>query len=165
VSAVSVRQTPPVQIRPATDADLGLVATMRLAFLADHRGVRATDFESLFIERTHRFVADRHRAGDLLTWFADDGDRSVGVVSMLMRSVPPRPDAFATVEGYLLNLYVVPERRRQGIGQQLLDAGLGHAAANGYRRLVLHATDDGRAMYETAGFVRNDRWYELDLGS
>ena len=149
-------------IRPATDDDLDLVATMRLAFLADHRGIEPSAFDRAFTDATTAFVAERHRARDLLTWFADD-DVPVGVVSMLLRPVPPRPDAFATTEGYVLNLYVVPDRRRQGIGQRLLDACLHHAAERSFRRLVLHATEDGRAMYERAGFVRSDRWYELDL--
>jgi ribosomal protein S18 acetylase RimI-like enzyme len=86
------------------------------------------------------------------------------VVSLLVRPVPPRPDALATTEGYVLNLYVSPGHRRRGIGQLLLDACLGHGRAHGFRRLVLHATEDGRPMYERAGFVRNDRWFELDLG-
>lgn len=155
-----------MRIQPATDADLDLVATLRLTFLADHRGIRPADLGRAFAEQTTAFVAERHRAGDLLSWLAADdvGDvGAVGVVSMLLRPVPPRPDAFATTEAYVINLFVVPERRRQGIGQLLLDSCLDHAAAHGYRRLVLHATDDGRPMYERAGFVRSERWYELDL--
>ena len=153
-----------MRIRPATDADLELAATLRLAFLADHRGIRPVDLDPAFVAHTRRFVADRHRAGDLLTWLAvDDADVTPGVVSMLLRSVPPRPEALATTEGYLINLYVAPEHRRRGIGQRLLDTCLAHAADHRFRRLVLHATDAGRPMYEAAGFVRSDRWFELDL--
>ena len=155
-----------MRIRPATGADLELAATLRLAFLADHRGVGPADLDPSFVGHTRRFVADRHRAGDLLTWFAEDDAGVVpGVVSMLVRAVPPRPGTVATTEGYLLNLYVTPAQRRQGIGHLLLDTCLAHAADQGFRRLVLHASEDGRPMYEDAGFVRSDRWYELELGS
>jgi len=154
-----------MRIRPATDADIDLVTTWRLAFLADHRGLRPDDLDDAFVAATRSFVDERQRAGDLRTWLAEDDDGTVaGVVSLLVRPVPPRPDALATTEGYVLNLYVDAGRRRQGIGQLLLDACLDHAAAHSFRRLVLHATPDGRPLYERAGFVRSDRWFELDLG-
>jgi ribosomal protein S18 acetylase RimI-like enzyme len=152
-----------MRIRPASDSDIDLVDAMRLAFLADHRGIEPGQFDTAFRAQNRAFVAERHRAGDLLTWFADDHGSTAGVVSMLVRPVPPRPNAPRTTEGYVLNLYVAPDRRRQGIGQQLLDACLAHARTNGFRRLVLHATEDGRPLYVRAGFVRSERWYELDL--
>jgi ribosomal protein S18 acetylase RimI-like enzyme len=153
-----------MRIRLATDSDIDLVASWRLAFLADHRGIDAATFDDSFVAATHAFVAEHQRTGDLLTWLAEaDDGATIGVVSLLVRPVPPRPDAPATTEGYVLNLHVESEHRRRGIGQLLLDAVLDHAAEQRFRRLVLHATEDGRRMYERAGFVRSDRWYELDL--
>jgi GNAT superfamily N-acetyltransferase len=153
-----------MRIRPATSSDIDRVAAWRLAFLADHRDVEPSDLGGTFAAATLAFVAEHHASGELRTWLAeDDGDATRGVVSLLVRPVPPRPAALATTEGYVLNLFVTADHRRRGIGQLLLDACLDHARTNGFRRLVLHATEDGRPMYERAGFVRSLRWYELDL--
>jgi ribosomal protein S18 acetylase RimI-like enzyme len=159
-----------MRIRRASDADLDLVARLRLAFLADHRGVDPASLPVDFADATAAFVAERHHAGDLLTWLADDegrdpvGGACVGVISMLLRSVPPRPEDRGTVEGYLINLWVPPTERRRGIGRLLLDATLAHARDERFRRVVLHFTDDGLPLYERAGFTANARWMELDLG-
>ena len=153
-----------MRIRPADDADIDHVATWRLAFLADHRDVEPSELGGAFAAATRAFVDEHQRAGDLRAWLAEDDDgTTVGVVSLLVRPVPPRPDALATNEGYVLNLYVSAHHRRRGIGQLLLDSCLDHARDHRFRRLVLHATEDGRPMYERAGFIRSDRWYELDL--
>ena len=149
-----------MHLRVATAGDLDLVTSLRLDFLAEQR----SDLSADLVAATPAFVTEHHRAGDLRSWLALDGDATLGVVSMLLRPVPPRPSAVGTTEGYLLNLYVVPHRRRAGIGQLLLDACVGHAEAAGLCQLVLHTTEDGRPMYERAGFVRADRWYELTLG-
>jgi len=176
-----------MRIRLATDADTGLTTQLRLAFLADHRGIDPTTFPSAFAEATAAFMADRHRAGDLLTWLAepdgseDEGNEVEGIVSMLLHRVPPRPsvddqggpapsadqlslaDELGTIEGYVINLFVPPLSRRQGIGGYLLDACVARARSDGYRRLTLHATDDGLPLYARTGFAPNPRWMELPL--
>jgi GNAT superfamily N-acetyltransferase len=152
-----------MHIRPAADHEVELVAELRLAFLADHRGTDPATFDPAFVADTQAFVARHHRAGALLTWFALDGEVPVGLVSALLRAVPPRPEDPGTVEGYVINLYVPPAHRRRGIGQLLFDACLEHARRERYRRLVLHFTDDGRPIYERAGFVADERWLHLAL--
>lgn len=50
---------------------------------------------------------------------------------------------------------VVPEARRQGVGRDLLAAGVAMARQAGYRRLVLEVIEENlaaRALYEAAGF-------------
>jgi GNAT superfamily N-acetyltransferase len=148
-------------IRLADDADLDLVTDLRLAFLADHRGVDPSTFAADFVTDTLAFVTHHHRAGTLLTWLADDDGTPAGIVSMLLRTVPPRPEARGTTEGYVINLYVPPDRRRRGVGRELFDALLRHARAERFRRLVLHYTDDGLPLYQEAGFAPDDRWLQL----
>lgn len=171
-----------MRIRLATDADAELTTRLRLAFLADHRGIDPSVFPPAFVAATETFMTERARAGDLLTWLAEldePGTGVVGVVSVLLHQVPPRPtidrsaddghgvpgaaDELGTIEGYVINLFVPPHARRRGIGRRLLGSCIDHARADGYRRLVLHATDDGLPLYEQAGFTATARWMELPL--
>lgn len=155
-----------VQIRPATTADLDTVTRLRLAFLADlrrdqHPGA-ALDAE--FADATATFLAGASRAGRLHSWLAETAggaDRRHGIVSVLLFPVPPRPDDRRPYDGYIINMYVAPERRHQGIGRALLDACLASAPALGIRRFWLHATEDGRPLYDRAGFSTNPAWMEL----
>jgi ribosomal protein S18 acetylase RimI-like enzyme len=152
-----------MRIRRAGAHDLVLVSRMRLAFLADHRGVEPQSFGPDFADHTRRFLELRHRSGNLQSWIAEEDRQCVGVVSMLILDMPPRPDEPRTWEGYIINMYVSPAARRRGIGRALFDACIGSAPESGLRRILLHATDDGRPLYEKAGFRPNDDWMELRL--
>ena len=56
-------------------------------------------------------------------------------------------------EAIVLSVYVEPEWRRRGVGEALMRALLEALSARGIRRVVLHATDDGRRLYERLGFL------------
>jgi GNAT superfamily N-acetyltransferase len=55
-------------------------------------------------------------------------------------------------EGLILNVYVDPRYRRQGVARRLMEALIDWAPAAGIVRLVLHASEDGRSLYEALGF-------------
>lgn len=57
--------------------------------------------------------------------------------------------------GHVLRLYVHPEERRSGIGQQVLEATVDALVERGSERVdatVLAANEQGRAFYESQGF-------------
>ena len=87
----------------------------------------------------------------------------MGVVTVVLLDLPPRPEDANGVEGYIVNMYVEPSRRRRGIGQQLLERCLDAARQLSVRRLLLYATDDGRPLYASMGFAPNPNWVELPL--
>ncbi len=153
-----------MRIREAEASDLDTVSAMRLAFVAEYRQVEARTLTSEFADRTRNFLRRRQEAGTIRSWLAeDDSGDCVGIVSMLLLDMPPRPDDARSMEGYVINMYVDPAARRRGIGRALFDALLTDARGLGLRRLFLHATDDGRPMYVEGGFRANDDWMELRL--
>jgi GNAT superfamily N-acetyltransferase len=60
-------------------------------------------------------------------------------------------------EGYVLSMYTVPEHRRTGIASAIVDAMLAYAKDEDLR-LCLIATEQGRPVYERAGFVPDARY-------
>jgi ribosomal protein S18 acetylase RimI-like enzyme len=75
------------------------------------------------------------------------------------------------LECYLAELYVVPERRRHGIGRALLDACIELARAEGADYMLLGTGEDdvgARALYESFGFSNRvdgqlNYFYEREL--
>jgi GNAT superfamily N-acetyltransferase len=53
----------------------------------------------------------------------------------------------------VLNVYTEPAWRRHGLAQQLMRELLAWARKERLDRLVLHASADGRRLYERLGFV------------
>lgn len=110
-----------------------------------------------FVDRAT--VADRW-----WSWLAETGDGIVvGGLSMLVQEVPPHPRDPRRLDGFVFNVWVAPERRRQGIGRRLVDACLEAARTDGLRRVALVATEDGRSLYEAAGFAADPDLLRLRL--
>ncbi|HEY4812236.1 MAG TPA: GNAT family N-acetyltransferase [Solirubrobacteraceae bacterium] len=82
----------------------------------------------------------------------------------------PGPDGLAVLrfrpgiwtralECYLAELYVVPRRRRQGLGKALLEAAMSTARDRGADRIDLGTSDSdvaARALYESLGFSNRE---------
>jgi ribosomal protein S18 acetylase RimI-like enzyme len=71
-----------------------------------------------------------------------------------------RPAIWTTaLECYLAELYVVPERRGQGLGRALMEAAIGVARAEGADHMDLGTSEDdvaARALYESLGFINRE---------
>lgn len=158
-----LHQAPTVFIRKTTEADLDAVADLRLTFMAEHRGVDPTRFPTEFRTATVDFLRRHHEDGTSCSFVVEHDGIALGVVTMLLLDLPPRPEDTSGVDGYIINMYVTPSHRRHGLGLQLLAACRREAEQLGLRRLLLHATPDGKPLYESAGFEPNPKWMELLL--
>ncbi len=86
------------------------------------------------------------------------GEEAAGPDGLALLRFRPSPWTGAE-EAYLQELYVVPARRRQGIGEALLEATIAAARAAGATTLDLNTgeTDTGaRALYEKLGFTNEE---------
>lgn len=61
----------------------------------------------------------------------------------------------------MLNVYVEPAWRRRGVAAALMRTLLEVLAERRIRRVVLHASEEGRRLYERLGFVQTN---EMRLG-
>ena len=59
-----------------------------------------------------------------------------------------------------MNMYTLPEYRKQGIGGNLLNKILNEARKRGIRKIRLHTTDIDKSLYEKKGFVEKKvKWF------
>ncbi len=151
-----------IVIRPAQPGDAAVAARL------------LHDFNAEFDEPTPGVAALAERLEELL------GD---GTLELLLAGQGPEGFAqFRFLRGvwgnglgvYLEELYVVPERRGEGIGRALLEATMEAARAGGADHIDLNTgeTDSAaRALYESAGFTNREGgpegpsmlYYERDL--
>jgi GNAT superfamily N-acetyltransferase len=139
-------------IRPATLADAGtLIAHRRAMFVAmGYRDAAALDtmtaaFRPWLIERMER--------GGYLAWVATASDGSiVAGLGLWLMDWPPHMIGPGARRGNILNVYTESTHRRQGIARRLMEVALDWCRRNGIRAVILHYSDDGRALYEKLGF-------------
>ena len=53
---------------------------------------------------------------------------------------------------HLVNVFVEPDYRRRGIARVLVETALDWCRGEGTRVITLHASDEGRHLYESLGF-------------
>ena len=140
-------------IRLATADDAEMIAAHRVSMFRD-MGTLHGDADAL-----HRAAAAylRETLGrDYFGWLAQDGGGVVGGCGMQLRRILPRLSrggAVIDVEGIILNVYTEAAWRRRGIAEELVRACLDWARERGVERIVLHASPEGRRLYEKLGFV------------
>jgi ribosomal protein S18 acetylase RimI-like enzyme len=87
----------------------------------------------------------------------------VASIGLVVHSVPPSPFNRVGREGYIMNLVTLPPLRRRGIARALLSHVIEVLRAEGVPVASLHATSDGRELYEELGFVLNEELPEMRL--
>lgn len=91
--------------------------------------------------------------GRYFGWIAEGGGHAVGGLGMMEIDWPPHPFHPASDKrGYVLNVFVEPEHRGQGIATALMAAAREEAKRRGLAFVVLHATEQGRPLYERLGW-------------
>ncbi len=146
-------------IREATVADIPHLARHRAGMFRD-MGVLASDLEEELVRKTTESLQAAIPAGTYLAWVAESTgpDRSViGGAGVQLRPILPRPGIGADglelgPEAIVLNVYVDRAYRRRGVARALMESLLARLAERKIRRIVLHASPEGRQLYEDMGF-------------
>jgi GNAT superfamily N-acetyltransferase len=147
-----------VTIRQATldESDLDAIVHHRRAMFFDmgHHDERALDVMSA---RFRPWLRGKMQNGEYVAWFAlaADGLIAAGLGLWLM-DWPPHMIAAGPRRGNILNVYTEPAHRRQGLARALMQKALAWCAGNGVDAVILHASDEGRALYESLGFTRSN---------
>jgi len=113
----------------------------------DPAGLDAMDVTYASYLRAH-LIDERLQA-----WIVSDGDRPAASGSILYTDWLPRPDGKQAVLAYVHSVYTEPVYRRLGLARQILNAMIAECQARGLPRLTLHASEQGRGLYEQLGFV------------
>jgi GNAT superfamily N-acetyltransferase len=107
------------------------------------------------------WVAQAIADGRYLGWLSEEDGKVVAGAGLLLLDWPPHPlDPQSSKRGYLLNVYVEPEYRRRHLAANLIEVALAEARRLGIRVVALHSTEEGRRLYESAGFrTTNEMFY------
>ncbi len=71
---------------------------------------------------------------------------------MIIKEIPGDSYKSSYLEGDILNMYTIPEVRRQGISSMILERLLAEAKSMGISKVALHTSKDGEILYRKFGF-------------
>jgi len=151
-------------VRVATPADAPILARHRVEMFRDMGRVGseavAEALRAAAEPELRVWVAD----GSYVGWLAEPAGRAgevVGGAGLQIRPLLPRPsrDGSAVLpgpEGYVLNVFVERAWRRRGVAALLMGQVLAHARERGLKTVTLHASAEGKPLYEKLGFEQTN---------
>jgi len=71
---------------------------------------------------------------------------------MVIKEIPGDSRKSSYIEGDILNMYTVPEARRQGVSSMILEQLMAEAKLIGISKVALHTSKDGEILYRKFGF-------------
>jgi GNAT superfamily N-acetyltransferase len=150
-----------VQIREATAGDVGHLVRHRRGMYED-MGYDDTAALANMVSTCEPYLAQALANGTLHGWLAQAGDRVVAGGFVLISPWPSHPYDGQCRRATILNMYTDPEFRCQGIARRLMHTMIEWCRKQGFVHVTLHASDKGRPLYESLGFVPTNEM-RLDL--
>ncbi|QRK11683.1 GNAT family N-acetyltransferase [Archangium violaceum] len=142
-------------IRKAGVEDLDELIRLRLALLRSTREVERFEDEEALVAKTRRYLERAIPEGRFHAWVAEAEGRLVASSGIMPFERPPVPGNMAGLEMHILNMYTEPGWRGRGIARALFTELMRFSREQGAGRIWLHATDEGRPLYESVGFKPN----------
>jgi GNAT superfamily N-acetyltransferase len=150
----------PISLRRATVSDAPAIARHRRQMFRD-MGYRDEAHLDSMMAKFLPWVEAKIATGDYLAWFAVDDkeekvvDREEKIVAgagLWLMDWPPHMVGSSPLRGNILNVYTEPEFRRRGLARRLMEAAIDWCKTNHIDLVILHASPEGRALYESLGF-------------
>ena len=141
-----------VIIREATAADVPVLLWHRRLMWWD-MGRRDESALGLMEGAATEYFPQALREGSYRGFLAvDSGDKVLGGGGIVISPWPGVLGQLQPRRAMILNLYVEREHRRRGIANALMKRMIAWCRENGFLSVALHASDDGRTLYERLGF-------------
>ena len=158
--------TPGYTIRRAGVDDAATIARHRVAMFRDMGHVATEAIATALLQASAPALVALLQDGAYVGWLALD--TSQAVVAGAGAHIKPQLPRVSQDGGRIVtealplvvNVYTEPRWRGRGVARALMGALLGWATAEGFDRVVLHASDDGRPLYLSLGFLPTNemRW-------
>ncbi len=114
-------------------------------------------------EASRKYFLENMPTGLFRVWVVETDGELVGSIGLVVHSAPPRPSNLVGKTGYIMNLVTLPAWRRRGIARALLSHVIEVLRVEGVPLVTLHASEEGRGLYEDLGFWVGDDLPEMRL--
>lgn len=140
-----------IEFRKATTEDIDTLAKVRIDFLCEANKLTEEEKEVL-LAANRQYFTETMADGSFTAWIALDGADIAGTSGITFYKVPPNASCPTGKTSYISNMFTYPRFRKQGIASRLFSLIVDEAKINGYKKVLLNATDMGKPLYARYGF-------------
>ena len=140
-----------IEYRLADAEDIETLVSLRVEFLCEGKDTPAAERDALGMEN-RRYFKQAMAAGSFIAWVASADGQIVATSGATLYLLPPNQGCVNGKTAYISNMYTKPAYRGQGVATKLFALIVEAVMQRGCGRILLHATDMGRPIYEKYGF-------------
>lgn len=141
--------------------DIELLVKTRLEVLRAANCLSEDTEMPLVEQQSREYYEECLREETHTAYLVFDGERFIGAGGVSFFRVMPTYHNPTGWKAYIMNMYTNPDYRRKGIAYHTLELLIEEAKRKGIRHISLEATDMGRLLYESYGFVNKKDEMEL----
>ena len=142
-----------IAIREAAPSEAAIVLHHRRSMFRDMGEGTAEELDRM-VEVAKPWLARALANRSYHHWLAlDASGRVCGGGGVLLVPWPANPKDPCTERAVILNVYTESDCRKRGIARQIMLTILAWVKQRGLRSVNLHASDEGRPLYEKLGFA------------
>jgi len=158
---IMIQDTTEITYRKATDKDINMLVDYRIKFLKEIMK-SSPDLEIELRSSLAEYFLKSIRKREFVAWIAMYNQQPIAFSGMVIQTIPGHFTFITGKQGYILNMYTIPEARKKGVGSALVKRLLIEARKANLSKLCLHTTKDGINIYKKAGF-KETPWPYLEL--
>jgi GNAT superfamily N-acetyltransferase len=140
-----------ITIREASLADIPEILRQRCRMYED-MDYKDPDALNAMARLSADYLSRALTDGSFRAWLACDGDRVVSGGAVIITPWLAHPYDLECRRATILNVYTDPDYRLRGLARQIMQTMIDWFKREGFARVTLHASDDGRHLYESLGF-------------
>jgi GNAT superfamily N-acetyltransferase len=141
-----------IRIRECDLSDTEIIGSHRRSMFYDMGHTNPAILDPM-IERFRPWLRERLASGEYRAWFIEDDQRNiVAGAGLWLMPWPPHLVAPDKPRANIVNVYTQPVHRRMGLARDLMKSVLKWCQESNICVVILHASDEGRSLYESLGF-------------
>ena len=133
--------------------EIPLLVEYRLAYLAELQGLQDDTYRIQLKKDLELYFRKSLKEGRFFALYAELEGTILSFGGMVIKEIPGDSNKSSYLEADVLNMYTIPEARRQGISSMILEQLLAEAKSMGISKLALHTSKDGEILYRKFGFA------------
>jgi GNAT superfamily N-acetyltransferase len=132
--------------------EIPVLVEYRLAYLAELQGIPDEMYKIKLKHDLELYFRKALEGGRFFALYAETEGKILSFGGMIIKEIPGDSNKSSYLEGDILNMYTIPEARRQGISSMILEQILAEAKLMGICKVALHTSKDGEILYRKFGF-------------
>lgn len=111
----------------------------------------------------YRRYLEQQFGDNIRAWVIERGDQIIASGAVFFYDLLPRPGDWTGRAALLHSMYTALEYRGRGLARRIVLTAVEFCRANGFHGLRLHASDAGRPVYASLGFVpTTEMWLSFE---